>query len=57
MEYAHWVICGWVALKALLWFLIILIIVNPVGHIFELISTLRIGDNIVGAHYLLPHYI
>lgn len=57
MEYAHWVICGWVALKALLWFLIILIIVNPVGHIFELISTLRIGDNIVGAHYLQPHYI
>lgn len=52
-----WVICGWVALKALLRFLIILIIVNYVGHNLELISTLRIGDNIVGAHYLPPYYI
>jgi hypothetical protein len=52
-----WVICVWVALKALLWFLTTLIIVNPVGHNFRLISTLKIGENIVGARYLPPHNI
>lgn len=52
-----WVISVWVALKALLWFLITLIIVHPVGYNFELISTLKIGETIGGAQNLPSHNI